>query len=118
MSDTPGLSEQYRRSSPWPLFIAVGLAISEVGIVFPILPLAIGGLLLFVGSVGGILTEAGYLSHPWRFNGGAGGFLSIVGVGLWVLGNGTLVLRGKALVFTGSICLIASFVITTVDTSY
>jgi len=54
MDETPGLSEQYRKASPWPLFIALGVPISEIGLVFDVLPVAVGGLLLF-GLGGAIL---------------------------------------------------------------
>jgi len=51
MNETPGLSEQYRKTSPWPLFIALGVPISEIGLVFDIFPVAVGGLLLFCEGV-------------------------------------------------------------------
>jgi len=41
MEETPGLSEQYRKASPWPLFIALGVPISEIGLVFDIFPVAV-----------------------------------------------------------------------------
>jgi len=55
MNETPGLSEQYRKTSPWPLFIALGVPISEIGLVFDIFPVAVGGLLLFCGCIAGML---------------------------------------------------------------
>jgi hypothetical protein len=66
MDENPGLSEQYRTASPWPLFVALGIPISELGILFDIFPLSVGGLLLFCGSVAGMATESGYASSPWR----------------------------------------------------
>jgi hypothetical protein len=66
MDETPGLSEQYRKASPWPLFIALGVPISEIGLVFDVLPIAVGGLLLFCGCLAGMLQEAGYIDTPWR----------------------------------------------------
>ncbi|RJX49351.1 DUF7541 family protein [Halonotius pteroides] len=66
MDETPGLSEQYRKASPWPLFIALGVPISEIGLVFNVLPIAVGGLLLFCGCLAGMLQEAGYIETPWR----------------------------------------------------
>lgn len=107
MSDNPGLSDQYRRSSPWPLFVAVGLAISELGIVFPSLPLAVGGLVLFVGSVAGILTESGYVSRPLHVIGPFGGILLIVGLGLFLMTSGSIARRGQALILAG----ICSFIV-------
>ncbi|ESP89874.1 DUF7541 family protein [Candidatus Halobonum tyrrellensis] len=66
MDETPGLSDQYRMVSPWPLFVALGLPIAELGLLFGLVPLAVGGLLLFGGSVAGMLRESGYVSTPWR----------------------------------------------------
>jgi hypothetical protein len=66
MDEQPGLSEQYRRASPWPVFVALGIPIAEVGILFNLLPVAVGGLLLFCGSVAGMTDEAGYARSPWR----------------------------------------------------
>lgn len=79
MEEQPGLSDQYRTASPWPLFVAVGLALSEVGIFLGSFPVAVGGLLLFGASVSGILREAGYVSRPWRT-------FALIGVALVAVG--------------------------------
>ena len=79
MDDQPGLSDQYRMSSPWPLFVALGLVISELGILLGIIPLSVGGLLLFSGSIAGIVTEAGYTEQAWGILGGLGLILIILG---------------------------------------
>lgn len=79
MEDQPGLSDQYRMSSPWPVFVALGLVLSELGVLFGIIPLSVGGLLLLVGSVAGILTESGYTPNLWRVLGILGGALIVVG---------------------------------------
>lgn len=65
MNEQTGLSDQYRRASPWPLFVALGLALSEIGVFIGIFPVAVFGLLLFGGSVAGILTESEYARRPW-----------------------------------------------------
>ncbi|MGM0606376.1 MAG: DUF7541 family protein [Halobacteriota archaeon] len=65
MDETPGLSDQYRKASPWPIFIAFGLVISELGLVFDVFPIAVGGLVLFCGSITGILLESDYADAPW-----------------------------------------------------
>ncbi|ELZ91657.1 cox cluster protein [Haloferax mucosum ATCC BAA-1512] len=62
MDEAPGLSDQYRTASPWPVFIALGIPISELGLLFGLFPLAVGGLLLFGGSVVGMLSESGYVN--------------------------------------------------------
>lgn len=66
MSEDAGLSDQYRKSSPWPVFIALGLAIGEVGILFNVFPVAVGGLMLLCGSIAGMTKEAGYAATSWR----------------------------------------------------
>lgn len=82
MDEQPGLSDQYSRASPWPVFVALGLAISEVGIVMALFPLAVGGLLLFAGSVTGILQESNYVESPWPLLVGFGIALIVLGTGL------------------------------------
>jgi hypothetical protein len=77
----PGLSDQYRKASPWPMLVAFGFVISEVGIVLGYFPVAVGGLLLFGGTVAGILSESGYVERTWR---------SLVGFGVILLSFGAL----------------------------
>ena len=77
----PGLSEQYRMASPWPVFVALGIPIAEVGIIFGLFPIAVGGLLLFGGSAAGMATEAGYAKTPWRGLVGAAVPFAALGVG-------------------------------------
>ncbi|MFB6182991.1 MAG: cox cluster protein [Haloarculaceae archaeon] len=89
MDEQPGLSERYRTASPWPLFVAVGLALSEVGIFLGSFPVAVGGLLLFGASVSGILRESGYVSRPWRTFAAIGVVLAILG-GIVVLTQANL----------------------------
>lgn len=85
MNEETGLSDQYSRASPWPLFVALGLALSEVGVFVGVFPVAVFGLLLFGGSVAGILTESGYARRPWNALIGFGGILVVAGVAvlLW-----------------------------------
>ena len=74
MDENPGLSDQYRKASPWPIFIALGLPVSEIGLVFDIFPLAVGGLLLFCGCIAGILLESNYAKTLW------GPILTMIGI--------------------------------------
>ncbi|MEF8775390.1 MAG: cox cluster protein [Haloarculaceae archaeon] len=60
----PGLSDQYRKASPWPMFVALGVVLSEVGVVLGFFPVTVGGLLLFGATVAGILRESGYVGRP------------------------------------------------------
>lgn len=110
MEEQPGLSDQYRKASPWPLFIAVGLAIAEVGVFLDVVAFAVGGLLLFVGSTAGILNEAGYLSTPWPFVGGLGMLLAVIGIAIMILypGDGGVIdvgLRAVAIAIAGVLCM-------------
>ena len=68
-----------RKASAWPVFVAVGLAVAEIGVFLDgLYPLAVAGLLLFVGSVAGIVSEAGYVDRPWRLLGGLGYIFELV----------------------------------------
>lgn len=79
MDDQPGLSDQYRTSSPWPIIVVLGFVFSELGLLFNVFPVAVGGLLLFVGSVAGILLESGYAKRPWNVLLGLGAVLVVLG---------------------------------------
>ena len=71
------------RTSVWPLVVAMGLTVSEVGVFMGVYPLAVGGLVLFVASVAGITHEAGYTGRPWRLAGALG--VVLVAVGVWMV---------------------------------
>lgn len=83
MSDEvePGIGDRYRKASPWPVFVALGFVISELGVVLGFFPVTVGGLLLFGGTVAGILSESGYVRHPWR---------SLTGFGILAIAFGAL----------------------------
>lgn len=82
MSDEvePGLSDRYRKASPWPLFVALGIVLSEVGVILGFFPVTVGGLLLFGATVAGILRESGYVGRPALAMAVIG--LALAGVGL------------------------------------
>lgn len=114
-------NDRHGGSSPWPIFVAVGLAISEVGIVLPAYTMAVGGLLLLVGSVAGILTEAGYVQTPWPLLSGLALVLVAAGTGLYVLTGaplspdaavlsqgGSVAVRGLAVVLAGVLSLLGA----------
>lgn len=84
MNEEPGLSDQYRMASPWPLFVALGVTLSEVGIIIGIFAIAVGGLLLLGGSVAGILKESGYVDDLWSSLLGFGAILLVAGGALFV----------------------------------
>ncbi|MFC7135063.1 MULTISPECIES: DUF7541 family protein [Salinibaculum] len=76
---SPGLSEQYRKASPWPMLVAFGFVISEIGVVLGIFPITVGGLLLFGGTVAGILKESAYVSRTWLSLGVIAAILAVLG---------------------------------------
>ncbi|SDM14616.1 hypothetical protein SAMN04487949_1030 [Halogranum gelatinilyticum] len=98
MDEDPGLSDQYRMASPWPLFIALGIPIAEVGILFDLAPLSVGGLILFCGSAAGMAKEAGYAKTPWR---------ALVVCSVLLFGLGGLFLYADTLVTAEGIQLLA-----------
>lgn len=72
------------------MFVALGVASAEVGVLFGIVPVAVGGVLLFGGAAAGIAREAGLAEGPWRplqFVGGAIGAASAL---VWALRSSAL----------------------------
>ena len=108
MSDESDTSSSYTGGSPWPPFVAFGLAISEVGVVVGLRPLSVAGLLLFVGSVTGILTETGHISRPTRAAGTQGLALIGIGVALIVQNRTGTTVRGQSIVIAGILCLLGT----------
>jgi hypothetical protein len=47
------------------MLVAFGFVISELGVVLGIFPITVGGLLLFAGTVAGILHESEYVTQSW-----------------------------------------------------
>ena len=64
------------------MFVAFGLVISEVGVFLNLFTVAVFGLLLFGGSIAGILTESGYTTRPWPTLLGFGAVLALIGAGI------------------------------------
>ncbi len=65
MDGEPGMRSEKPRASPWPVFVALGLALSEVGVVFGVGSVAVGGVLLLAASVVGIFRESRYAESLW-----------------------------------------------------
>lgn len=110
MDENPGLSEEYRMVSPWPLFIALGLPIAEMGILFGLVPLAVGGLLLFCGSIAGMLQEADYTASAWRALAVLAVLVVAGGLALLYADAATkadLVIRAYSMVGAGALMLVA-----------
>lgn len=101
MTEEPGLSDQYRKSSPWPLLIALGLPLSEIGVILGLYPVAVGGLLLLLGSIAGILRETEYVGSPWPVFAGMSAVLIAAGIGVFFYVGGSVGLGGGALTIDG-----------------
>ena len=108
MSDDSDTGSTYTGGSPWPLIVALGFTLSEIGVVLGLRPVSVAGLLLFVGSVSGILTEAGYISRPQRAIGVQG--LALIGVGgVLIVENQTgTTIRGQSIAIAGILCLVGA----------
>jgi hypothetical protein len=106
MDEQAGLSDQYRMASPWPIFVALGIPIAELGILFDVFVVAVGGLLLFCGSVTGLLREAGYARTAWRPLAVFAVLLVAVG-GVFAFTEVNLVTRGYAIITAGVLLAVA-----------
>ena len=108
MDEDPGLSEQYRTASPWPLFVALGIPISEIGLLFDLFPIAVGGLVLFCGSVAGMAEEAGYVDAPWGALGVLAALCLVAGAALFAPVDQPT--RGAAVLVAGALLLAGAVV--------
>lgn len=72
------MADEPAKSSPWPIVAAVGIAATEAGVLFGLVPIAVGGVLAFGSSVAGMAREIGYATDRWRP-------LRLVGVAIAVL---------------------------------
>lgn len=108
MVEQTQFDEGVRRMSAWPVFVALGLAVSEVGIVLGIAPIAVGGLMLFFGSIAGIVHEAGYVESPWPLLAGLSAGLVVAGTGLALASTGRVELRGWSIAAAGALLLAAA----------
>ena len=113
------------RVSAWPLVVALGLTVSEVGVFMGVYPLAVGGLVLFVASVAGITHEAGYTRRPWRLAGALG--VVLVAAGVWMVSTQVplavdpvvtaveradgIVLRGVSVVGAGVVSVVGAAIV-------
>jgi hypothetical protein len=82
MNEQSGHSDQYRTASPWPVLVAGGFALSEVGIFLGVFPVAVGGVLLLGASTAGILDESGYVTRTWRVLAGLGAAFAVLGIAI------------------------------------
>ncbi|MFB1064126.1 hypothetical protein [Natrinema sp. H-ect4] len=111
-----GGTDRTDAARPWPILVALGLVGSEVGIVVDLVPVAVGGLVVFAASVAGILADANYVDRPLAFAATVGAAFVVVGAILAAHGTGTLPIapldpltglasRGAALVVAGVVTI-------------
>lgn len=86
-------------STPWPLLLAFGIAVAELGVFLGFAVVAVPGVVLFGGSLAGGLAEAGYARSRPQALALSGAGLSLLG-GLTVLAT-TLGLRGLSILLGG-----------------
>jgi len=110
MSEESDPEQSFTGASPWPLFVALGFALSELGVILGLRPVSVAGLLLFVSAVAGILTESGYISRPDRAIGIQGAALLAIGGALIVQNRTGTTVRGQSIVIASGICLAAALV--------
>ncbi|MFB6069969.1 MAG: cox cluster protein [Halanaeroarchaeum sp.] len=116
-------SNRSRTMSPWPPFVALGLALSEVGVVMNLASVSVGGILLLGGSIAGILVDASYVDSPWLPLGVLGGLFTVAGGAIWwsqlqvpfgldamlaVAHTDAVAMRGQAILVAGLLLVLAT----------
>lgn len=107
MTDEFKTNERRPEESPWPIPIALGITLSEIGVLLGFRPLSVGGLLLFIGTIAGITYEAGYVDRPERAIGIQG--VALIGIGLVLITVNHIgsTVRGQSITIAGAISLLA-----------
>jgi hypothetical protein len=85
MSQRVDSTEGGARASPWPILVAVGLAVSELGVFLGSVPASVAGLIVFGGAAAGLAHDAGYGESPAGLLLVAGGVLVVVGGSVWAV---------------------------------
>ncbi|WP_306057319.1 DUF7541 family protein [Natronococcus wangiae] len=99
MADHSTGTEQPTASSPWPVLVAVGLVLSEVGVFVDLFPIAVGGIVLFAASVTGFVAESGHVSSPRPLAIGLGLVFVALGTLLYALGTELVIVAGSERLF-------------------
>lgn len=85
MSRRPDARGGVARASPWPILVAVGLAVSELGVFVGSVPFAVAGVVLLGGAAAGLAHDAGYGASPVGPLLVAGGLFAVLGGGVWAV---------------------------------
>jgi hypothetical protein len=93
-------------ASLWPMFVAFGLAIAEIGVVVGVFVFTVVGFLMFTGAVTGILYESGYVEKAWQTLGVLATVVLVLGFGVFlgfggVVGGTELVSVPNAVAYRG-----------------
>ena len=105
MSEESDSTSSPAKTSPWPPFVAIGFAISEVGVLLNLRPVSVGGLLLLVGSITGMVTESRFRSRSTLAAGLQGIGLVGIGAALIILNQTGTTIRGQSIVIAGVLVL-------------
>jgi|AntRauTorcE11898_2_1112593.scaffolds.fasta_scaffold02743_7 hypothetical protein len=107
-------------ASLWPMFVAFGLAIAEVGVVIGVFVFTVVGFLTFTGAVTGILYESGYVENAWGTLGVLAAVVLALGIAVFlgfggVVGGAELVAvpngvayRGLSMIAAGALTLLTA----------
>lgn len=95
MADHTTRTDDRTAASPWPFLLAVGLVLSEVGVFVDLVPLAVGGLVLFAASIAGFVAESNHVTSPWPIVAGLGVVFVAGGALLYAVGTGLLTSAGS-----------------------
>jgi len=95
-------------SGIWHAFVPLGLVTAEIGVLFDLTPIAVGGLVLFARSIAGVLVEMRFARGPVYLLTGIGLLYALAGSGLvYAFGGSTgafeLGFRGIALAVAGGV---------------
>ena len=71
-------------SSPWPVIAALGIAATEAGVLFGLVPIAVGGVLAVGASGAGMAREVGYAEDPWRPLRAIGAVIAVCSAAVWI----------------------------------
>lgn len=74
-----------RRSSPWPVVAALGIVATETGVLFGLVPIAVGGVVAFGTSCAGMAREVGYAADLWRPLRAIGAVIAAVSAVVWLV---------------------------------
>lgn len=124
MGSSTSATERSFVSTPWPPLVAVGFALSELGVLVGSIPVVLGGLILFGTSCAGIIRETGYVQTIWTPLKLIGVLFVLIGGVLWgsavspltvdaairMLQSDRIALRGVSILLGGSLLTLLGFV--------